>query len=264
MNNSAYWQKRQAAVREKLVDITIAQSERALKKAYRTIGKKYVERLTELAKQIEEGRSKSKNPLYEYRKFYKLLNEWQEDAKALGVKQNDLMTEELTTLYKRVDTSLAPAFPGPGATEAQIKQVLDTAWVASDGKLYSQRIWDSLGKLGTHLRDGMLEVFSGALTTEQLKRELATAFNTSYSNASRLVRTEYVHFANQAAANRMSEAGVTHYKWLTGAQERACEACMELDGKVFAVGDITHLPPAHPNCRCSIVAVFDSTDDGNK
>lgn len=63
-----------------------------------------------------------------------------------------------------------------------------------------------------------------------------------------------------------SKAGIyTRKKWYTAHDERVCEVCGALDGKTvemnsnFRLGklgkeeDISFLPPAHPNCRCTII-----------
>ena len=81
-------------------------------------------------------------------------------------------------------------------------------------------------------------------------------FNVSYSQAKRIVNSEYVHVANRAATDRYKTAGITKYRWLCNEDERTCPECSAMDGKVFDI-DSGILPILHPNCRCSTIAVID-------
>lgn len=44
------------------------------------------------------------------------------------------------------------------------------------------------------------------------------------------------------------------YVWIAELDERTCEVCGALHGTFYGES-WTHLPPAHPNCRCSIVQI---------
>lgn len=87
-------------------------------------------------------------------------------------------------------------------------------------------------------------------------------------NATRLVRTEVNHFANEAEMLSYEELDVEKYRYIATLDKRTCDRCGELDNKVFNVKDKKHgknCPPLHANDRCTTVAVFDDdTIEGPK
>lgn len=83
-----------------------------------------------------------------------------------------------------------------------------------------------------------------------------------------IARTETLRAFNQAALEQYRVAGVVRVKWLTGRDERVCDYCGPLDGKVFPIDDLPWgAPPIHPQCRCtaspSIAATKQEGDDLN-
>lgn len=76
----------------------------------------------------------------------------------------------------------------------------------------------------------------------------------SRREAETAVRTSIVHVANAAhvAWGEANSDVVTGMQWTSMLDDRLCEECADLDGQVT---DDT--PPAHPNCRCTLVPVFD-------
>jgi SPP1 gp7 family putative phage head morphogenesis protein len=93
--------------------------------------------------------------------------------------------------------------------------------------------------------------------------ELADAIQGSYAfsadRAETVARTEtaYADVAGNMEAYR--QADVPSKRWIVG--DGCCDDCQALDGEVvgideaFSSGD--DAPPAHPNCRCDVVPVFD-------
>lgn len=54
--------------------------------------------------------------------------------------------------------------------------------------------------------------------------------------------------ADDAAIQSMKDCGVKKVRWHTQADEKVCEACRELNGRIF---DIDHVPEKeHLHCRC--------------
>lgn len=82
-----------------------------------------------------------------------------------------------------------------------------------------------------------------------------------------VARTSMMRTFNQAAHGRYKAFGITEYRWL--AHATACTdpkelpdgtmvegGCMELHGQEYPIEDEIHVPPLHPNCRCTIVPVL--------
>lgn len=61
--------------------------------------------------------------------------------------------------------------------------------------------------------------------------------------------TETARSFNEGALDSYAAAGLPGWTWL--AYEEACEECSDLDGESFTYGDET--PPAHPDCRCTVL-----------
>ena len=55
----------------------------------------------------------------------------------------------------------------------------------------------------------------------------------------------------QGRVQAMRDAGVQYVRWHTQEDERVCEDCEPLDGKVFPINAMPQIP-AHPRCRCYI------------
>jgi len=116
-----------------------------------------------------------------------------------------------------------------------------------------------------------------AVNTDDLKRELAAGLdagetmpelarrvNDIFENydryrAEKIARTETIRASNQGALEAYKQSGVVEKKiWIASAD--ACEACLELDGKVERLEDSFfnddysdgQTPPLHPNCRCAV------------
>ncbi len=63
---------------------------------------------------------------------------------------------------------------------------------------------------------------------------------------------------NREALERYKKAGCKQYKWLSANDQRTCEECRKLHGKIFDIDDENApLPPLHFGCRCTIVPVID-------
>jgi len=83
-----------------------------------------------------------------------------------------------------------------------------------------------------------------------------------------IARTCLMRTFNQAAYARYKAFGFQSYKWL--AHATACTdpkelpdgtivegGCIELHGQEYPIEDEVHVPPLHPNCRCTIVPVLE-------
>lgn len=90
-----------------------------------------------------------------------------------------------------------------------------------------------------------------------------TFFKGSEAEARRVVRTEVIQAYNEikdeAIVNLAAETGIKFKrKWSAALDRRVCPLCRDLDGKTADLdkefpGGYT-APPAHPNCRCALVA----------
>lgn len=100
------------------------------------------------------------------------------------------------------------------------------------------------------IRKGVLKGAGIPEIAENLSQ--ATGFN--ISRAEMIARTEIIRAYNTAALGRY-KLYTKKVQWLAAIDERTCERCANLDGKVFSIDDFEP-PPIHPRCRCTITPVW--------
>lgn len=69
-----------------------------------------------------------------------------------------------------------------------------------------------------------------------------------------IARTEIIRAHHVATINTYREAGVEGVRvlaeWRTAGDDRVCERCEALEGRIFTLDEIEGLIPLHPQCRC--------------
>ena len=77
-----------------------------------------------------------------------------------------------------------------------------------------------------------------------------------------LARTEIIRAHHLAMIQEYRNWGLVNVKvmaeWATAGDDRVCDECAELDGKVFTLDEIEFMIPYHPQCRC-IALPYDVT-----
>lgn len=105
-----------------------------------------------------------------------------------------------------------------------------------EGRTTEQIVQDVRGTKAANYRDGILEV--------------------NRRNARTVVHTGVQHVAHVARAETMKANSdiVEGYRWVSTLDSRTSELCQSLDGQRFDLGE-GPMPPAHPNCRSTVVPV---------
>lgn len=148
--------------------------------------------------------------------------------------------------------------------EETVRKVLSKPW-AADGRDFSARIWGQRDQLVNALQ---IEITRGLIShkgTGTIAKRIAQRFNTSFSNASRLVETEVAYFQERGMLDSFAALGVEQVRLLAVLDNRTSEICQELDGKVVDLKDAepgVTTPPFHCYCRTTVVPVseFDSEE----
>lgn len=157
-----------------------------------------------------------------------------------------------------VQQNLGYAFSFNQIDTKTINLLLNENWI--DNANFSQRIWNNSEKLGEYLRTQLTADSMSGKSIQKIAKELSEYMNVGIYNATRLVRTEVNHFANEAEMLSYEELDIEKYKYIATLDNRTCEHCAELDNKVFKVKDRKpgkNCPPIHSNDRCTTVAEFD-------
>lgn len=75
-------------------------------------------------------------------------------------------------------------------------------------------------------------------------------------------RTEILRASNQGALYVYRQYQVKRVRWLTAEDERVCDTCGPLHGRIFPIDEIPFGgAPAHPRCRCFIVPHIVTTEE---
>ena len=81
-----------------------------------------------------------------------------------------------------------------------------------------------------------------------MSRIIADKFNTSYSNAIRLVRTESCWVMNEATVNNYKNNEIQQYEIMAFLDSKTSKICRQMDGEVIDVKDAiagVNMPPFH-------------------
>lgn len=141
----------------------------------------------------------------------------------------------------------------------QLETVLSKPWTA-DKKTFSDRIWaDKDALIDEVTRQLTRNVLLGKPREDAIKA-IAKRFDTSKSNAARLVHTESAFVSAEAAKDTYVSLGVERFEVDAALDAKTCSVCGEMDEKNFDRKDYQPgltANPFHPNCRCTTVPYID-------
>lgn len=135
-----------------------------------------------------------------------------------------------------------------------IEETIGKRW--TNGKNFSERIWDNREKLAAYLNDDFAQMVARGDSYEKAVKALRERFEgVSERDIRRLVFTEGTFLTNEAQA-RAHETEYEYYA-LACADSKACDVCKQLQDEQLehparfderAPG--VNFPPMHPWCRC--------------
>jgi SPP1 gp7 family putative phage head morphogenesis protein len=265
----SYWQNRLIKTQEALTKKSERKVREQLRKYYKTTMEKvlddFEQTYNKLLLSIEEGREPTPADLYKLDKYWKAQEQLRAELRALGEREAVLMSKHFEEHFFDIYYSFAMESDAAYSTldVETAREMLNQIWCA-DGKSWSERIWDNVGKLQMELNEGLIDCVVAGRSPSQLKKQLMERFGVSLSRADTLVRTEMAHIQTQAAKRRYEDYGLTFYEIL-GNNDDTCGNhgvdCHKLDGKRFRYTEMVagkNAPPFHPNCKCCIVPVVET------
>ena len=142
-------------------------------------------------------------------------------------------------------------------TPQAIENVLNSPW-AEDGLNFRQKIQNSRARLLSNIDAGLMRsLVLGTASTRKL--DIETIFERASTSAGNLLMTESAHFINAGRSAADSESGIEKYEFIASQEENTCEACRDLNGRVFELAgkeEGVNCPVIHPNCRCTTAPRF--------
>lgn len=277
--NDRYWKRREMRQRAKLYDKTVKELDTELGRQYLRVSKDLRRLFIEA---IEEVKGKDgviqPSDLYNSGRYYKLMNEVNDELSSLALKQTRALESGLITVYEEqnlIEKNVLGDRFGlyDSVNKEAARLVVNEIW-CDDGRDLSNRIWKNKEWLMQRLEESLFDFVSRGQPTAQLVTDLIADqigpkaaqlgdilddnFREAYNNARRLVRTETARVQTRATQDRYKEAGFT--KWRVIAEPDCCEVCADLAEQVFDIDAL--VIPAHPNCRCAMAAITESLDEG--
>ncbi len=116
-----------------------------------------------------------------------------------------------------------------------INLMLNENW--TNNANFSKRIWNNSERLGNYLETQLTADTMSGKSIQKISKELFEYMNVGLYNATRLVRTEVCHFANESEMLSYEECEINKYRFVATLDQVTCEECARLDNKVFYVKD---------------------------
>lgn len=261
--------------RAQLYDKTVRELDTELGRQYLRVSKDLKREFLSTIEELKDrGGVIQPSDLYKSDRYYKLMNQVNEELSKLALKQTRVLENRLPEVYEKQSlieqNALGDRFGLYNTVDREAAKTVITELWCSDGKGLSDRIWKNKDILMQRLEQSLFDFVSRGQPTAQLTSDLIadqigqTAaefgsvldddFREAYNNARRLVRTETARIQNRATQDRYKDVGFTKYRII--AEPDCCEVCDDLSKQVFDIDDL--VLPAHPNCRCAMAAITES------
>lgn len=251
--------EKEALALNAVTDKHIEDVETILKREYSYTQKRVIRLFQEtygkILNQTDSGMQPSPALLYKLDTYWQFQAQARDELKKLGDKESQLLSEHFEKNFYDVYNFLS--LPSDAAFRTLdkpiVQNIINEIW-CSDGKRWSDRVWNNKDKLMVSLNDGLLNTLMTGASPDELKVRLAKEFKVSYERADTLVRTELARVQAAAANERYIRGGVKYVEYFTCEDERVCEKCGPMHGKILPV--TTNCIPMHCNCRCTLLPII--------
>ena len=180
----------------------------------------------------------------------------------------DSMNTSISKVYKdvyyraayEVQKGMGIGFSFAQVDESKLKMILERPW-AVDGANFSQRVWGTYRpKLTNKLQQALTDWCVRGTDPKVLARKLSYESGVAQSACNTLIRTETAQICSRAEMDCYDELGVEKYRILETLDDKTCDICADMDGKVFNKNEFevgVTAPPFHPSCRGTTVPEVD-------
>ena len=241
MNNQKYWEER-TILKDKLLEKDINKLEKKLLKLFKDTRKEVLNELKVIYTDIEAS---------EYAKYRidSLLASINNALDSLYHKNEEQLTKAFIELYYKfdkeanVDLDIKNSFNT--VNENLIRETLKTNW---SGLSFSERIWEHRRKLAFTIKGELSKGLIRGESLQDISKIISDKFDTSFSNAIRLVRTESCWVMNEATVNNYKNNGIKEYEIMAFLDNKTSKICKSMDGEVVNVKEAIpgkNLPPFH-------------------
>ena len=239
MNNQKYWEER-TILKDKLLEKDINKLEKKLLKLFKDTRKEVLNELKIIYADIEAS---------EYAKYRidTLLTSINNALDNLYSNNEKEVNEGLVDIYKEMDKQASIDLNNAFNTvnENLIRETLKTNW---SGLSFSERIWEHRRSLAFTIKSELNKGFIRGDSLQDISKIISDKFDTSFSNAMRLVRTESCWVMNEATVNNYKNNGIEEYEIMAFLDNKTSKICKSMDGEVVNVEEAIpgkNLPPFH-------------------
>lgn len=239
MNNQKYWEER-AILKDKLLEKDIKKIEKKLLKLFKDTRKEVLNELKIIYADISAT---------EYAKYQieSILTSINNILDTLYQRNEEELTKAFIDLYYKFDNeaSIDLGVSFNTINENLIREAIKTKW---SGLSFSERIWEHRRRLAFAIKEELTKGLTRGDSLQDMSRIIADKFNTSYSNAIRLVRTESCWVMNEATVNNYKDNEIQQYEIMAFLDSKTSKICRQMDGEVIDVKDAiagVNMPPFH-------------------
>ena len=194
----------------------------------------------------------------------------QNSVEVLAGGQTDAITDLLKQTYSdgygktafTIQSGLGIGWDITGLNTNAIQTALNKPW-ALDGRNFSDRIWENKQALVGELQKQITQNLMTGGDINKAIDAIQKKFNTSRSNAARLVYTESAYVRSVSSGESYRALGVDRVYFIAVLDERTSEICQSMDGAVIEMKDYqpgVTVPPLHPWCRSTTAPYYKELD----
>lgn len=253
--SSEYWEKRIAASTWKTYN-SLEERNRDLLDFYIDASEQVKKELYSIAEKYSKDGVLSLSEMHKQNRLTALNKKLESIIEDLGHKTEESakknMQDGFQAVYKNTAVSMGDEdFSMPN--KKLMEKLLSEPW---RGDSFSGRLWKNQKKLAVGLNDLLLTGLQQGKTATEIAVSLHNFMGQGFNECHRLVRTETMHYLNDATMQRYKDAGIKYVQIWAAEDERTCDECSKYHGKIYPIDKCPHVP-LHPNCRCTIIPVTD-------
>lgn len=247
-----YWQYR---LSDNLYNKSTKDLEKQLLKLYKQANKTIKDEIADLyVKMLSDG-GISANNLYLKGRYVDLQRVIDSQIQKLGKAEAKAMQISLTDCYKdiyiKTNEGLGLKTSWSISNDNFAKEVVNANF---KGAVLSDRIWDNKSKLKQQLEKSIVDTVIAGKSKDKAVKVIMDRFGVAFSDSDRIVRTETMRVLNDGQKQSYKDNGYTRVEILAEDDERCCDDCLSLNGKIFNIDD--SILPVHPSCRCTYIPVI--------
>ena len=253
--NSEYWEKRIASETWKVYN-SLEEKNKELLQFYIEASESVKDELYRLAEKYSKDGVLSLSEMYKQNRLTELNGKFEKIIEDLGHSTEAFAKKNMQDGFAKVYADTAAGmgdldFSMPN--KKLMEKLMEAPW---RGDNFSVRLWKNQKKLAVSLNDILLTGLQQGKTVTEIAIALHNRMGQGFNECHRLVRTESMHYLNDAALRRYKDAGVEYVQVWAALDERTCDICGGYHEKVYPIEKCVHVP-LHANCRCTIIPVTD-------